>query len=246
MLRGLKVFYAPDEPSGGASDKEPTVEQLQQQVAEKENTIKELTAIKTKVEKGELVSPTEVLDKAVENGEYFKKDRYVGLQNKLQKEQEAKEKLQEDLGLLKNQVLELSTEKDGLSASVTEFETTVTGKDEQISKLEKDKKRASLIFAEFPELAAFEADGLLPDAEDETILTEKFTAFSKKLNLMEEAGAKKFAAGGGSITPGKKTEPASGNADAFLKLANDAALSGNTQAYNENFEKYLAALKDNK
>jgi hypothetical protein len=237
----------PDGTSDGNST-EPTVEQLQQQVAERQKTIEQLesenTSFKERVEKGELVSPTDAISAAIKAGEVFSKDRYVGLQKTYQTEQEARKKADEDLGLLKTQVVGFETDKSTLSGEVEQLKTTVTEKDSEITALQKKQQRASLIFSQFPELASFEADGLLPDAKDEEGLTTKFKAFSEKLGTMKQQGAKEFASGGGTSTPSSKGDAGKGTADTFLKLANEAVLKGDIDTYNENFDKYLNSLKE--
>jgi hypothetical protein len=100
-----------------------------------------------------------------------------------------------------------------------------------------------VIFAKFPHLARFEADGLLPIAAPEK-LEEVLTLFSSKLEEIGINATKDFVKGGkGDTPPGGKDEEKTSNAQSLLKLANEALASGDTATYNKNYDAYVSALQ---
>ena len=235
MLRINQPLYSPDESSAGASSSEPTVEQLQQQLKETE---KKYNVLQAKVTDGKLVDPEKLIESKVSAGELFPADRYKGLQTKFQ---ETQTKLQE---------LETNAEKwqgdlSKLEETVKTKETLLSEKEGKLTELEKSQKRAMLIFTKFPELASFEADGLLPVASDEK-LEETLAAFSGKISSLKETAGKEFAAGGASPSPksAKDQMPPTGKqtANAYLKLANEAMGKGDFGEYNKQYDLYIDAL----
>jgi hypothetical protein len=105
----------------------------------------------------------------------------------------------------------------------------------------------------FPQLAAFEAEGLLPETgteDDPAKMEEIFGKFAGKLTSIQQQAGKsakeEFASGG----VGKAAGSGGGDADvkgasaaAALKAANDAVLKGDAKGYKENYDKYLELSK---
>ena len=74
--------------SGGSSNAmEQALASAEKQLAEAQNKLQKL---QEKIDSGKLVDPTPWLQVKLEAGELYPKERYVGLQQTLQKEQEAK------------------------------------------------------------------------------------------------------------------------------------------------------------
>jgi len=61
----------------------------------------------------------------------------------------------------------------------------------------------TLILSEFPELASFEAKGLLPSAENEEALRQKLTTFRDTLKTRVDADVKETFKGAGAGGAGK-------------------------------------------
>lgn len=225
------VLYAPDGASGSPSDDEQTLEQLQKQATEYR---KKYESLQNKIEKGELVDPLAFIEEKVKKGELYTKERFSGLQTKYQTTQEALDELntksqkwQSDLSQLGELVKTKDTERESL--------------DVELETLRRSQKRTKLILSDFPELAPFEADGLLPEAEEEK-LPEVFSAFATKLNGLKDKTTKEFVKGGTSGEPSSKEEKKAVTPQAILKEANAALAGGDSKTYNEKYDLYLDAL----
>lgn len=216
--------------SGSASD--TTVEQLQRQAQEYKNKYEELQG---KISKGELVNPTTFVDEKVKAGELYPKDRFAGLQTKFNETQSALTELQ-------SKSMEWQTNLSKLEETVKVKETKEEETALLVETLQRGKTRAQLIFSEFPELAPFEAEGLLPEAEEDK-LKEVFGNFSAKLVSVKKNAASEFGKGGTGPTPPKKEESKIESAQAHLRLANEALAKSEFDTYNKEYDLYLAALQ---
>jgi hypothetical protein len=110
--------------------------------------------------------------------------RYKGLQKLFEKQQKSLTDLQSEHATTvegqeairqaqQSAQTELLTTKASLDSLTKEKDTLST----QLTSESAKAKRATLILAEFPDLAAFEASGLLPAANTEEEMREKFTKF---------------------------------------------------------------------
>jgi chromosome segregation ATPase len=99
------------------------------------------------------------------------------------------------LGVLQSQVEKLNQEKTTIEA--------------EKSKVVKGLNRTKLVLSDYPELASFEAQGLLPDAEDEEKLKELFGKFKDTMNARVGSDLKKEIAG--TVPTGKAKTSASAN-----------------------------------
>lgn len=110
--------------------------------------------------------------------------RFKGLQKLFDKQQKSLTDLQsehattiEGQEALKQAQKQAQTLLDSTKAELEALKTEKTSLSTQLSTEQAKAKRATLILAEFPDLAAFEAAGLLPAAADETEMRDKFTKF---------------------------------------------------------------------
>jgi chromosome segregation ATPase len=221
----------PSDNSSGGSSNDAALEQVRQQVEEYKNKYE---ALQSKVTDGKLVDPTAFLEKKVKDGEVFPKDRFVGLQQTFQTAQQTLTELQ-------SKVTGYETKISKLEETLGTKGTELGAKDVELGTLRRDQARAKLIFSKFPELASFEADGLLPQAE-ESEMEAIFTAFSSKLGAVKNDAAAAFAGGGTGPTPPKREEAKAQTAKTHLGLANDALAKGDFTTYNQEYDKYLEAL----
>jgi len=231
MYKRQLKFYAPDDSSVGVSTSELTLEQARQQAETNRRQYEELQA---KITKGELVDPVVYVKQKVDAGELFQKDRYVGLQKTFQDAQDV-------IKTLEPKVKEFETNYSNLEEKFKAKETEVQERDQEIGKLKPKLARANIIFKEFPQLASFEADGLLPDAPEDK-LPEIFKKFSEKLGSIKTAAGKEFLAGGGSTTPEEKLDPKLQTSQTHLKLANEAMAKNDMATYNKEYDLYLGGL----
>lgn len=172
---------------------------------------------------------------------------YTGLQQTLSREQAAKKTLEESLQALNGQFQEVTGIRTTLDTELQTVKSTLSTKDEELKSLRLAKIRTGLIMKEFPALAAFEADGLIPqpadavDAEgkvDEAKLRSIFTSFQTHLLSVADVKKQQYNQGG---TPQNPPSSENATAQGFLALANKAAKEGDMKTYNENFSKYLEA-----
>jgi vacuolar-type H+-ATPase subunit I/STV1 len=170
-------------------------------------------------------------------------ERYIGLQQTLQKAKDEGKILSESLTSTQTELQALKLEKETLQGKVTETETLFSEKDMKIDELTRKTHRSDLIFKDYPELAPFEAEGLLPEVEDDAKLPEVFGKFKEKLGTLQAKAKTEHVAGGTPPPPdGKpKNEPGSDNLKILLDEVNKAALSGKPKEYKEAYGKYMAA-----
>jgi len=245
MLIYPRMWFAPDGPSGGASDNEPTLEQLQQQVREIQA---KYDLLNTRVEKGELVEPKIWLESEIKAGNIFQKERYTGLQQTFQAEQESHKKTKETLTNLTSSDMDLKQKFSNLENEKSTLQSKLDEDTATIETLTRDKKRATVIMEKFPELASFEAKGLLPEGGEDELET-LFSAFSDQLGAIRTKAEQDFGTGGGKTTPSSKDgqqPPSSSGSKTYLSLANSELAKGNVEGYNDNYDKYLKALQGEK
>jgi len=167
--------------------------------------------------------------------------RRAGLQQTYQKEQDAHTEAKTKLEQLRSELTTLTGEKGSFQDTLSKLETEKTGQEIELETLRRKDKRASLIMGKFPELATFEADGLLPEAEEDK-LEETFSNFLTKLGVIKDKGKEDFGKGGVSTPPPPKTTEPEG-AKALLLQINQAVISGNQKLYNELYDKYVKATQ---
>lgn len=167
--------------------------------------------------------------------------RYSGVQSLLSKEQEAHKGTKEALSSLTEKATGLEAV---VSTTKTEFEKVradLEAKAKEASDLAVFKARATLIMGKFPDLAPFEAKGLIPAAPEDK-LEELFANFRGSL---EETGkrAKQEFQSGQTTPPGSNTANNNiiSDADKHRLAANAAALKGDRETYDKEFSAYLAA-----
>jgi hypothetical protein len=115
---------------------------------------------------------------------------------------------------------------------------------ERVVKLEPARIKAmrlEVIMSEFPELAPFEKDGLLPAGETPEILRESLAKFSERLSTISKANEANFAAGGKpeNVPAPEQKKSSADLAKDFLDSAIQAQRSGNMAEYEMNFTKFL-------
>lgn len=224
---------------------ELTLEQLQQQIDEQKPLLDELKGLKAQIEKGELVSPDKAITAAVEAGTVFTAERFKGLQTTFQKEQEKVTAAQEKITTLTDQVNAFEGEKATLTSQIADLTKTNQTHETELTTLRTKEKRTKKIMLEYPELAVFEAKGLVPAAETDEDMDKIFKDFSEQVTDIQKKSAEQFGQGGGRQTPPpkKKTEKSSSD---YLDLATKASLAGNGEEYEKNYDLYLEALNQEK
>lgn len=172
---------------------------------------------------------------------------YTGLQQTLTREQAAKKTVEDSLAALNLQFQEVTGIRTTIGTELEQAKEKLSVTDKELQTLRVTQSRTSLILKEFPALAEFEADGLIPmpanavkedGSVDQDILRNVFKNFQTKVLSMAEAKTKQYNAGG---TPNQPPAGGPTTAQSFLAQANAAAAKGDTKGYNDFFTKYLEA-----
>jgi chromosome segregation ATPase len=164
--------------------------------------------------------------------------RRIGLQQTYQTEQDAHKATKTALEQVNEQLKALTSEKGSLSEKFSKLETEFSEQGIEMETLKRQNSRAKLIFGKFPELASFEADGLLPEAE-ENKLEEVFGKFREKLGAIKEQGKEEFGKGG---TPTKPSPTAAAQPEgraSLLKQLAEATQKGDMKLFNEIQDKLM-------
>lgn len=181
--------------------------------------------------------------KAKMDSEYVTKSSYAALQGKLQTAVEAGQSKDTQIGEISSKLANSETLVKSLTEKVGGLETTSQDTQNKLAEKELLLQRHSIIFKDFPELAAFESDELLPSASIEE-LPAKLKAFSEKFNARQEAVQKEFKQGSSEEIPPKKPEVR--DLETVRKELYAAAHDGRTDDYNKLLaEKKLLEEKQN-
>jgi len=170
------------------------------------------------------------------------------LQSKLANVEGQNNNLSAQLATRANEFSDVQTQLHAAQANIETLTSQVTGLESEKGSLSATLERSKLIMGEFPQLASFEAQGLLPQAQDVDTMRDVFTKFSATIqgiqesavaNLME--GASPEPVGGSDAGDGK---PVTMTVDqAWQKVVQ---LSGGSDgaAYDAAYKEYLDLLSN--
>lgn len=240
-----KVFFSPDDKPGGGSDDATTADD---EVSRLRAIADKYAILKDKVESGDLVNPDEFLKTKVEAGELYTKERYAGVQRSFEELRKTADGSTEKLTDLEKQLATATSDLETTQKTLKDLQEADTVRASELETLKAGNQRAQLIFKEFPELAPFEADGLLPSADSEK-LPDVLTKFKEKLAVTREKGVQAFASGGSDEPPASKkdTKPPVSDpvgSQALYKTAMEHFSKGEYDKYDEVYDKYLKALEE--
>jgi chromosome segregation ATPase len=206
-----------------------------------EKLFKDLSA---QIESGTLIS-TEI-KKRIDSGELFLKERFAGVQRSLNEAIEEKKTLSQSLATNQVTVEALAKHKTEMEAAQADLQSKLANVGVSLSAAEKKAARKDMILNDFPQLAPFEKEGLLPDVDLEK-LPGVLGAFWEKVNVLGVNKAQISAAGGSIGLPEGKAGAQLAAKD-LLTLVQNASL-GDTKngTYEELYTRYLdAAAKEEK
>ena len=144
----------------------------------------------------------------------------------------------------KASLMNLMAENANLKATAGLKEVTLAELQGRVATLEPFQTKAarlSVIMDEFPQLAPFEKDGLLPQGSTVEEMRASFTKFSEKFNTLAKANGQDFVAGGKPDKTPVSTEPKTSvtSAQDYLRLAIQAQAVGNMKEYDVQYSKFL-------
>jgi hypothetical protein len=177
-----------------------------------------------------------------------KDKRYTGLMQTLQKEQDDKKELKTKFDDLSGQFTTVKSEHATATQSVSTLQAQLDKVEIEKDSLAVQNARVMLIMRDFPQLALFEAEGLLPETgvdDKEDALKTLFTNFSAKLGVFEKKAQESFGAGGlpkpaGAGGEGDKLKASTAQAE--LNAANEASKANKPAEYKQHYDAYLALL----
>jgi len=181
---------------------------------------------------------TELMGK-INSGEFFTKAVYTGLQQTHEKETLAHKATKGELLTAQTQIKSLTDQFAALETGSKAILEAKTSLDEQLQAATRKLARNQLVMGKYPNLAQWEADGLLPDLPEDK-LEVALKAISEKL-ATTNAQIRQTAVAGASALDSSANATAEVTATSLLKEANAAMLKGDQKGYNEKFEAYLKA-----
>lgn len=140
---------------------------------------------------------------------------------------------------------------DGMKSEMKKINATLSQKEDALSVLQEKvvelepvrvkAMRLGVILTEFPHLASFEKDGLLPASDTPENLRESLSKFSDRLAELSRVSESSFAAGGKpeNIPAPEPKKSSAETARDYLDAAIQSQRSGNMAEYEANFTKFL-------
>ena len=177
----------------------------------------------------------------INSGEFFTKAVYTGLQQTHEKETLAHKATKGELLAAQTQLKSLTDQIATLETGSKSILEAKTSLDEQLDSAKRKLARNQLVMGKYPNLAQWEADGLLPDLPEDK-LEVALKAISEKL-VVTNAQVKQTAVAGASALDSSANATTETTAASLLKEANAAMLKGDQKGYNEKFDAYLKAKK---
>lgn len=181
---------------------------------------------------------TSLMEK-INSGEFFTKAVYTGLQQTHEKEVVAHKATKGELLATQTQLKSITDQIASLengSKSVLEEKTSLSA---QLDAAQRKLKRDQLVMGKYPNLAQWEADGLLPDLPEDKLETA-LKAISEKL-VTTNAQNRQQAVAGASALESTVNATVEVTAASLLKEYNSLALKGDSAAANAKYDEYLKA-----
>lgn len=179
--------------------------------------------------------------------EYWR-ERYTGLNRKYQEDKttadKQAQKLNDDLTAAQTKMQELENTLNGKSTSETEareqlnkISGEVTNLQKEIDSLTKGKERTDLIMEKFPDLVAFEAQGLIPDPKEGQELADVLESFQGAMLTAAGSKLKEIFEGATPPAPGGEADPLASlsDDDLYVKMMAVAGIEGKEEEY-RNYE----------
>ena len=143
----------------------------------------------------------------------------------------------------KASLMNLMAENTSLKATLGQKEVSLADLQGKVTTLEPFQARATrlTVLMDFPQLATFEKDGLLPQGSTEEEIRASFTKFNERINTLAKANGQDFVAGGKPAATPVSTEPKTSavSAQTYLQQAIQAQATGNMKEYDVQYSKFL-------
>lgn len=184
----------------------------------------------------------EQLNGQIAAGQYVTKDSYVTLQRNLETAVNEKKAAVGDLGNAQAKIALLTDDTEKLQKNLND-EKTAKQEVEADNQAKRVKlERHKVIFKDYPHLAGFEADELIPDPKGEQKLDDVLKAFSDRVTSLSGKAVDDFKKTSTPPVPPRDGEAPKGK-DALLNEAKSLLGQGKTAEYNLKMDEYHAAKK---
>jgi len=184
----------------------------------------------------------EQLNGQIASGQYVTKDSYVALQRNLETAVNEKKSATADLGNAQAKIALLTDDQEKLQKSLNDEKTAK----QQLEAEDRAKgvklERHNVIFKDYPHLAGFEADGLIPDPKGEQKLDDVLKAFSARVESVGNKSLEDFKKTSIQPPPPKDGDLPKGTA-ALKVEALALQAKGDYAGYNAKMDEYHAAKK---
>ena len=180
----------------------------------------------------------EELQGQIASGQYVTKDSYVTLQRNLETAVNEKKAAQGDLGTAQAKIVLLTETETNLKNQLTTFETDKQKLQNDLVIKDQKLERHNVIFKEFPHLATFEADKLLPTPDGDQKLEDVLKAFSDKLGIISTQKVEDYKKGDIGNPPEKKDTGITKTSATVFAEAKALSVTGDQKAYDAKMDEY--------
>lgn len=132
------------------------------------------------------------LNGQIASGQYVKKDSYVTLQRNLETAVNEKKSAVQERDNAQAKIALLTDDTEKLQKSLTDERTAKQQVEADNQAKSAKLERHNIIFRDYPHLAGFEADGLIPDPKGEQKLDEVLKTFSDRVTSLSEKAVGDF------------------------------------------------------
>lgn len=175
------------------------------------------------------------------NNDYVPRKSYTSLQQTLQQAHDAKAE-KEALALdAQTKLAEVQTQFEATSSQLEQLTATATEKEQLAAQLQARQERISLILKDYPGLAVFEGQGLIPDAPPEE-LPDLLQKFQENLGKVQEESKTNFKKGETPPEPPAKQNDGTKTSKVLLAEATKLQNEFKFDDYEKKMNEYYAAL----
>lgn len=181
------------------------------------------------------------LNGQIASGQYVTQASYVTLQRNLETAVSERKTAQGELGTAQAKISLLSDTQEALQGKLTGLETEKAKLAGDVGARDAQLNRHNVIFKQFPGLAPFEADGLLPVPSGDKTLEDVLTAFQTKIAGISDQARTDYRKGDQGTPPAKAAGDEGKVSKTLLGEANTLLGQGKLVEYNQKMDAYQAA-----
>lgn len=182
----------------------------------------------------------EALNSQITSGEYVTKGAYVTLQKNLDAAVNERKVAQGDLGTTQAKLVLLGESEGALKTTISTLEANAVKLQSEVQEKAAKLERHNVIFKDFPGLAPFEADGLLPEPKGEQKLADILAAFQNKIGTISEQAKLDFKKGEHEKAPEKIVDPSVKTSAILFTEAKTLMSAGKVAEYDAKMTEYHA------